>query len=191
MAEVSPERIVKYLNCFHEAVSSAVQSKGGIITQCQGDCVVAVFGAPLPIGETSFMAASAAIQLQASMEEVNFTLQGLSLPALNVGVGLSTGFAICGGIGPAHHLQYQAIGEPLYLAVELEKLACVYGSSIVIDEVTREVIKERFHIRQLDSVIIRGKDTAQLLFEIFGTAETNLKHDVMTVTFFYLDHDLL
>jgi adenylate cyclase len=110
MEEMSPPRIVKYLNCFHDAVSTAVIEWGGIVTNIQGDSATAVFGVPYTTSHDSSNAANAAISLKGYMETTNEILQGISLPAMSIGIGIATGTATCGAIGSKHNLQYQVFG---------------------------------------------------------------------------------
>jgi class 3 adenylate cyclase len=70
---------------------------------------------------------------------------------------------------------------PLYLASELEKMGNVYGSPILMCSTTRDLVKDQFHIRQLDVCTIRGSEELHTIYEIMGTAQQDLKHDVMTV----------
>lgn len=117
--EMSPARIVQYLNYFHEAVFAAVIERGGkgnylntgIVTQTNGDSATVVFGIPYSDIDTSSHAITSAVKLQGSMEETNLALQGSSLPAMSIGIGISTGMVTSGAIGPKHLLQYTAFGR--------------------------------------------------------------------------------
>lgn len=192
MQEMDPKRIVRYMNCFHDAVSAAIIEQGGIVTQIQGDSATAVFGVPFENEDDTLRAVTAALNLQRSMEDTNKLLQGLSLPAMNIGIGISTGDATCGAIGPQNLTQYQVFGVPLQLASEMEKIADLFGSPILVCSITRELVKDAFHIRQVDVCSVRGQAQSNTIFEIMGSIEIDLKHDVMTVfIFFNIDNDML
>ncbi|KAI8914161.1 hypothetical protein EDD86DRAFT_187051 [Gorgonomyces haynaldii] len=178
--EIGPQRTVQYLNCFHQAVSDAVKSHNGVVIQLTGDAAICVFGAPISKEDDAVQATRAAMVLQQSMEDVNFTLQGMSLPAMKIGIALTTGDAIYGAIGAQSNLQFQVFGEPLKVAGDLQQLGSEYGSQIVIDPITRELIKERFYIRQLDTATIRSTGTPMVLYDVYGATEMTLKHDTMT-----------
>lgn len=81
---------------------------------------------------------------------------------------------------------------PIYIASELEKLSAHYGSPILIDNFTRELVKDQFHIRQIDVVTLKDNYELLAVYEILGTSSQDLKHDIMTVNAtIILDYDLL
>jgi hypothetical protein len=74
----------------------------------------------------------------------------------------------------------------LFAASELEKLADVYGCNNLIDNKTFELVQNSFHTRSIDTVKIKGIDELITVHEILGRADTELKHDIMTVNLFYI-----
>jgi hypothetical protein len=72
----------------------------------------------------------------------------------------------------------------MFAASELEKLADIYGCHNLIDSKTHELIQNSFHSRQIDIVKVQGIEELMTIHEILGTAEQELKHDIMTVKHF-------
>ncbi len=73
-------------------------------------------------------------------------------------------------------------------AKKLQELTKVYGLTILVCEETRQQIKDNFHTREVDLVSVPGKPKPLVVFEIMGTADKDLAHDTMTVSFcFFFD----
>ena len=76
--------------------------------------------------------------------------------------------------------------EPVYIASKLEKIAKVYGTCMMVDEITREEIREKFHVREIDITTMRGRSKHITLYEVIANSKTDLQHDFMTVTYFII-----
>ena len=179
---ISPKQVTDYLNHFYEIVTNAVNQEGGVILKIVGDSVTAAFGIPFPGTDDTLRAFNTSIKIQHLTDEFNRKHEDIDLPILRIGVGVSQGEALCAAVGPSRSKDYTVIGEPLANAHKLEELTKIYGAPILTFESTRDIVKEQFHLREIDTVRFSDSLEPVTLFEVLASSNTDLAHDVMTVT---------
>jgi adenylate cyclase len=118
--------VVRLLNEFFTAMTGVIFAAGGTLDKYIGDCVMALFGAPVPAAGDTERAVQAAINMQREVERLNTQIR--------IGVGLHAGHAVVGNIGSAQRLQYTAIGDTVNVAARLCSLA-LPGQIVVSEDV--------------------------------------------------------
>lgn len=106
----APKEVADSLNRYLETMSRAIINNGGIIDKYLGDCVMAFFD----IQNHSTAALKAALEIQLNLRNE------AGLPA---GIGIATGVAAVGNIGPEFKKDYTVIGDVVNIAARLEQLA--------------------------------------------------------------------
>jgi len=119
--QMDARELVLLLNDFFTAMTQVILDCGGTLDKYIGDCVMALFGAPVPAHDDVQRAVQAAIQMQ----------RATTVP---IGVGLHTGHAVVGNIGSAQRMQYTAIGDTVNVAARLVSRAAP-GQIIVSEDV--------------------------------------------------------
>lgn len=72
-------------------------------------------------------------------------------------IGINTGEALGGNVGTTDRLNYTAIGDAVNVASRLENANKDYGTSILISEATRLLLGDRFELRPVDRIRLRGR----------------------------------
>ena len=136
---LDPEEVHSLLEQFLSRVDGIVQSHGGHVDKHIGDCVMAVFGAPVSHDDDATRAIHAAIAILEAMLD----LTRLCGRELLVHIGISSGHVIAGGTGSARRKDYTVTGESVNLASRLSDMAGTGGEILVSDVLFRELAEIR------------------------------------------------
>jgi adenylate cyclase len=168
---LDPEAIVRWLNPYMEAMSRLIEKNGGIVERFAGDCIMAMFGPPIPrrcrdeIAADAAAAVRYACQMRDEMRRLNELYRAEHLPAMRVGVGIHSGELVSCSLGSAVRQQYATIGDTTNTAARLmtvakqmmEQRAPGELCGIVISEATRTLLRGEFDLRPLGKVACKGK----------------------------------
>ncbi len=162
----SPEAVVGFLNRYFDTQVAIIEKLGGNVDKFIGDAIFAIFGAPISYENNAERAAEAAIQMIRALDTVDVT--GLNIPGekLMIGIGLHEGDAIVGNIGSSTKFDYTAIGDTVNLAARLEGLTKHYKRPVLLSEEVRVKVQDKYSIREVDYVKVKGKDIATSLYAV-------------------------
>jgi len=145
-----PRDIVDTLNAFFDDASEIIGRHNGVVTQFQGDGILATFNVPLEDADhaqNAFDAANALVDLVRAKTFGGETLE--------IRIGLSTGPLVAGSVGGGGRQSYTVYGDPVNLAARLESLNKTHGTSILISQSTAELLRGA-DLRHIGEVEIRG-----------------------------------
>src|SRR5262249_4871101 len=105
-------------------------------------------------------------------------------------VGINTGPAVVGNIGSKNRYSYTAMGEDVNLAARLESVPPLYGCLIVVGEHTARLIGEKFLLRELDWILVKGARKPMAVYEPIAPldAVTSAQRDLVTEFAKALEH---
>lgn len=130
---LGPQRVVEFLNAYFGVAGEIVERHHGVITQFQGDAVLAVFNLPLADADHGANALRASIELVRAADEREFA--GVRVRNR---VGVSTGRVVAGAVGSSGRLSYTVHGTAVNLASRIEALNKEHGTRILLAEKTAE-----------------------------------------------------
>ncbi len=113
-SKLPADEVVRILNCFFEDCVDAVEQNHGTVDKFIGDCVMALWGAPIAKPDDARNAMAAALQM---VERSRRTL--INGMPLQMGVGINTGEVVLGAVGSRRRLDYTAIGSTVNVAARL------------------------------------------------------------------------
>ena len=154
---LGPRGVVEFLNAYFESMAEIIERYGGVITQFQGDAVLAIFNVPIADKEHAAHALSAAIEMVEATETREFA--GVRV---HNRIGISTGQVYAGAVGSQGRRTYTVHGNTVNLASRIEALNKDYGTRILVSGKTAERCPD-IKLRQVAEVTIRGySDTVTL-----------------------------
>ncbi len=172
--ELGAVQIVELLNKYFDSMVTSLHNHNGILDKFIGDAVMGVFGLPYTNTSDSINAVKCALDMFKMLEDLN---NGKNLNVnLKIGIGISTGNVVSGNIGSEKRFEYTVIGDPVNLAARLESETKKYNAKILICENTYRNVSENFNCRELDSVLIRGKQNEVKIYSVdskVGAESTN------------------
>ena len=161
--KLSPEQLIEALNRYFSLISGPITEHGGVISQFQGDAVLATFNVPKPDVDHASNAVKAALEIQSVLEGVEFG-DGVQF---NTRVGINTGTVVGGLVGSGDRVGYTVHGDNVNLTARLEQLNKDYGTRIIVAESTLEKIPEgNFAFCELGEVSVRGLNRPIRIFTV-------------------------
>ena len=149
---LSPEELVLLLNRYLTLAADEILSSGGYLDKFLGDAVMGVYNAPEPLANHAEAAIRAAIRIQERLAELAETLEGVELRA---GIGINTGQAVAGTIGPQQAVNYTVIGDAVNVAQRLQ--ASARGGEILISVDTYRLVKDVVEAEVLEPLFVKGR----------------------------------
>jgi adenylate cyclase len=167
-----PEGLVKLINEFLNEVSKIILNNGGMIDKFMGDCVMAVFGAPLDMKNHAEMAIKSAKEIEEKVKELKVIYKERGLPDINVGTGVNTGIAIVGNMGSKTRLDYSVVGDAVNLAARLEATAGRHDhieNKTIWSSYTQEQLPDTFKTKSIGDIKVKGKEELIKIFTFQST----------------------
>ena len=146
--ELGAETVHELTDRFFGLVDGVIERFGGTIDKHIGDCVMALFGAPVAHGNDPERAARAALAIRDVMP-------GLSREfgcELNVHIGIASGQVVASG--GAGYKTYSITGDSVNLASRLTDQAA--SGEILISDGVRRLLPERFVLSEARALEVKG-----------------------------------
>ena len=169
LSERLGDGVIPILSAYLDAMSREVAGHHGTIDKFIGDAVMAFWGAPSPNPDHAADACRAALACQQAIRAAD--LQDDAGRPLRVRIGINSGNMLVGNIGSDLRLNYTVIGDAVNVASRLEGANKAYGSQIIIGEETRRLAGDAIQVRELDRLMVYGRQGGLRIFELIGMAQ--------------------
>ena len=163
---VGPSGIMALLNEYFEDMVSILERYNGVVTQFQGDAILATFNVPVTDPDHASHALAAALEIRRCVHERTFFGQKLQNR-----IGVSTGSLIAGAVGASGRLSYTVHGDAVNLAARLEALNKELGTRILVSQHTRDLVSG-FDLKPVGEIAVRGQSRTVELYELCDPADT-------------------
>jgi len=161
----SPEEVIALLNRYFTLQVDVVFSHGGSLDKFIGDCIMAMWGAPLDQPDHALRAVACALDMADTLQAFKREL-GAEQSDFDVGIGLHSGPAVVGLMGSQkRRLEYTAIGDTVNLASRIEGLTKDAQRRILVSRDTMEKCGNAFDFVAAGSYKVKGRAQAVELFE--------------------------
>ncbi|WP_437744986.1 adenylate/guanylate cyclase domain-containing protein [Sorangium sp. So ce1504] len=158
------ERMVALLNELFSMLTEIVFRHGGTVDKFIGDCVMAVWGAPIAQEDHARRALAAAEDMMRFLETANEEWRERYDVEVRLGVGVNSGEAIVGNIGSDKRMEYTVIGDVVNVASRLEAIAA--PNQVLVSEATRNLAGDAFPLRALGERNLTGRKTTTAVYAL-------------------------
>ncbi|MDY7080583.1 MAG: adenylate/guanylate cyclase domain-containing protein [Chloroflexota bacterium] len=165
--KVEPEIQIDVLNRHLTLAAEAVLAEEGTLDKFMGDCVMAIFNAPLPQSNHVLRAIRAALSIQRAVAAMHPHLHPNE--RLCFGIGVTSGQAIVGNIGAAKIHSYTAIGDVVNLAYLLQSHA--QPGQILVSAAAYEQVQDHIVAQELGLAHLKGHSEPDRIIELLGLRE--------------------
>jgi adenylate cyclase len=162
---LAPQEVMLLLNRYFSHMTEVIFEHEGTLDKYIGDCIMAVFGAPLAQPDHAARAARAALGLRQVTRRLMSSGPG---GGMEFRIGISSGRVVSGDLGHAMRRDWTVLGATVNLAARMQSSVAKPGQ-IVLTEATRRGLGNEFEVRSLD-VALRPKGISGDIraFELIG-----------------------
>jgi len=160
---------VKILNDFLSSMTEEVFINEGTLDKYIGDCVMAIFGAPVAHPDDPLRAIKTALGMKERVAQLKKQWQEkIKIPeveSFEIGIGIHTGEVIAGNIGNIKRMEYTVVSTAVNLASRLENVA--EPGQILISRDTYELTKDFINVKKLPPVSLKNISKPVEIYEVF------------------------
>lgn len=159
-----PEQVVAMLNELFTVLTEVVFRHGGTVDKFMGDCIMAVWGAPVAQPDHADRALAAAEDMMHFLEVAAAEWQKKYDVEIRLGIGVSSGEAVVGNVGSSKRMEYTVIGDTVNVAARLESVAA--PNQVLVAEGTRALATDRFELVPVGEKTLSGRAKPVRVFEL-------------------------
>ncbi len=160
---LEPSELVATINAFFSDAVAMIEAQGGMVTQFQGDAIIAVFNIPIEYEDHAQRAIRAALSIVQRTSETTYERE-----KLNCRIGINTGPIVAGAIGAEDRLSYTVYGDAVNIAARLEQMNKEFGTNILVSSDTINALNtddvSDLEFNEMGSLPIRGRDAPVSVF---------------------------
>ncbi|EMM80950.1 adenylate/guanylate cyclase catalytic domain protein [Leptospira interrogans str. 2006001854] len=175
--QMTPEENFRFINDYLASMEPVVQRHEGFVDKFMGDGILALFSGDGEITRSHQTSADkailAAIEMNKKVQTINAQAKDSHFRGLKIGIGINTGNLMLGTVGSRSRLDTTVIGDTVNVASRLESLTNLYRADILITKSTLSAmtIADNLAIREIDSVVVKGKTDPIIIYEIYEADE--------------------
>mmetsp|Transcript_23625 Transcript_23625/g.55043 ORF Transcript_23625/g.55043 Transcript_23625/m.55043 type:complete len:1084 (-) Transcript_23625:164-3415(-) len=177
-----PEESLAVLGGVLEQVYEVLEEHCGTLLEFIGAEVLAVFGAPVPVTDSSAQAIHAALAMvnRCKYLTADTILTNLGdkrqaraalMEPVRLECGVHTATVLAGNIGSPSRMKYGVLGDGVNLSARLKTLNSRYGTQVLVSSTcldeTREA-KEKLVYRTLGNLILKGRTVPTKTYEVMA-----------------------
>ena len=166
---LEPEDVVTILDEYLTLTTKSIFAVEGTLDKFIGDATMAIFGAPFDLDDYLFKAVKAAWLIAKGSEEIDKMAMEKYGRHVSFGIGVNSGYAVCGNIGSDVRIDYTAIGDTVNTAARLE--ANAKAGEILISEVLYNEVKDRVNASYIGDLELKGKKELVRTYKVIDIKE--------------------
>ena len=174
--ELGPEGMHEIMDEALRLMAEAVHRYEGTVNQFLGDGLMALFGAPVALEQHALRGIYAALGIRDALRAFNERPVKGKSAALQVRMGLNSGFVVVGRIGDDLRMDYTAVGDTTHLAARLQALAD--PDDILISDATARLAEGYIQIDSLGPLAIKGRSESVMAHRLTGARASRSRFQV-------------
>jgi len=151
--ELDPEEVRDLMNNCFKGLVDIIYKYEGYVDKFIGDCIMALFGAPIAHENDPERAVRCSLELLEELERFNGRRQ-LASP-LGLSIGINYGIVVTGTVGTAMRKEYTVMGDTVNIAQRLQGLA--ERNQILVGEKIYQATEGLFEYETREPVKVKGK----------------------------------
>jgi adenylate cyclase len=160
-----PEEVMDFLRHYHSEMGQLIFKYEGTLERFMGDGIVVIFNDPIPCERHAHKAIEMAIEMRDRVKELRTTWRKKGYD-LDLGVGVSSGYATLGTMGFEGRMDYGTVGNLPNLASRL--CAEAKGGQILTDQKTMSRLEDAFEAELIEELNLKGIHRPVVAFNIIG-----------------------
>jgi adenylate cyclase len=168
-----PTLLVLQLNEYFKEMVRIVFVQHGSLDKFIGDAVMALWGSITTQGveKDAQHAVASALAMKKALAQLNVNWQQRGMKELAFGIGINHGDVIVGNLGSEEKMEVSVIGDAVNLASRLEALTKEYRLDLLVGEAMVPLVQNRFVLRTVGSVQVKGKTIPVRIFTVMADKE--------------------
>ncbi len=163
--KLDSEALREVLNVYFGAMSQALVRHGGTVEKYIGDAIMAVFGLPKLHEDDALRAVKAAVEMNATLQDLNVRLVDTWGVSLQNRTGINTGEVVAGDV---HAGQRLVSGDTVNVAARFEQAAP--AGQVLIGETTFRLVKDLVTVEPMEPLELKGKAERVAAYRVTGVS---------------------
>jgi class 3 adenylate cyclase/tetratricopeptide (TPR) repeat protein len=174
---LGPEEAYTFMDQVYEILIHKVHDYEGTVNEFTGDGIMALFGAPIALEDSTQKAIRSAYAIHREIERFSKQqMQKKVIAPIRMRIGIHTGPVIVGTLGNDLRVEFKAVGDTVNLASRMEEIAKT-GTTYVTED-TFKLTQGLFRFEALGELSIKGKKDAVRAYRVVAPSTVRTRFDV-------------
>ena len=165
---VEPEILVDFMNDYFDKMTEIIFKYNGTLDKFEGDAVMAFWGAPLNDPNHTFHSIETALEMRYETKKLSEKWKDTLNFDIFTRIGINTGEVIVGNMGSNKKFDFTVMGDNVNISARLEAINKFYGTDIIVSEKTIQDNREKYLIRELDYLLVKGKSKPIKIYQLIS-----------------------
>ena len=150
---MTPRVLLDTLNRYFDGIVNVVNRYEGTVNKYNGDNIMVLWGAPLPVVDQARKAVQAALEIQQWIVKE----RGTGGPDVSFGFGINTGNVVAGFLGAMGRMEYTVIGDTANVASRLTSSDIARRDQVAVSAETLSELGDDVVSVDLGAVQVKGR----------------------------------
>ena len=162
----NPVETIGWISDVMNRLSNIILSFGGTIVDYVGDEIMAMWGAPGESLTHPEEACKCAVMIQAEVAKLSIQWYPRLMTALEIGIGIHSGMAVCGNTGSKKRIKYGPLGNTVNLASRVQGTTKFLHSAVLITSDTANRVSPQLRGRRICKIRVQNMSKPVELYEL-------------------------